>query len=145
MLIHTKPFIINRNEFEGCNRNKITGALTSRKKELLEREPNGRVSRKLPQDYSIYVIAADSDRDMMKIGASRSPKKRVAAIDVSCPYRALLMYEKKMEGKNALILEREIHKYLKKTPFHISGEWYSISLETAISIINKSLGLLRLT
>lgn len=143
MYIKTAPVITYKNDFP--KRRNQFDAIKIRKKELVEREPNGRVSRKLPQDYSIYVIAADSERDMIKIGASRDPKKRVATIDVSCPYRALLMYEKKLSGKNALILENEIHKYMKKTPFHISGEWYSISISTAIAIINKSLERLNLT
>jgi hypothetical protein len=143
MYIKTAPVITYKNDFPK-RKNQFDG-IKNRKKELVEREPNGRVSRKLSQDYSIYLIAADAESDMIKIGSSRDPKKRVSTIDTSCPYRALLVYEKQLTGKNALILENEIHKYLKKTPFHISGEWYSISVSTAIAIINKSLEKLNLT
>jgi hypothetical protein len=90
-------------------------------------------------------MSADSDFDMVKIGASRNPKRRVNTINTSCPYEVMLVFEKELSGKNAVILESEIHKYLNKTRFHMTGEWYSISVKTAISIINKSLDLLQLT
>lgn len=94
--------------------------------------------RKLTNDKRRYVyIIGMGDGTAYKIGVSDSPFDRLMAIRTGNPQPVSVVYVKEC-GKLAMDVEKTVHKYMKGTFNHMSGEWYNISLETAITLIENA-------
>ena len=66
-----------------------------------------------------------------KVGFSKSPKKRLSAIQTGCPTRVHLVYR----ALGSKTLESKIHNSLKR--YKVSGEWFNCTESEAIrAIIN---------
>ena len=75
-------------------------------------------------DY-VYFIA-DLEKDVVKIGTSKSPKSRLKQLQTSNSNRlALLGY---IEGN--VSEERYLHKYFSK--YRLSGKWFSLDKDNCI-------------
>lgn len=83
---------------------------------------------------SIYVIA--SENGPVKIGFSRSPKKRLSKLRTGCFSPIYLAYSEEAEGDIAGLIERRAHDILQAHRRH--GEWFSVSPEEAIAAIKRA-------
>lgn len=107
-----------------------------RKRKVGEREPNGRLSRRgvsTTGKRSLYIINIEGKK-IVKIGVAKNPKSRVHTIQTCAHERVMLFWHAEYEASFAEKAEKVIHKYLKTTDVHISGEWYSITPQTARKI-----------
>ncbi len=103
---------------------------------------------------SIYVMTAGDTA--VKIGVSIDPGRRVKSLQNGQDKIVRIYWAADFEFSEAYEIERAVHKRLKTTPGHASGEWYYIDPETAVGVIrsecrranyhvepNKSYGLFR--
>lgn len=83
---------------------------------------------------SIYVIG-EQDSDILKIGISDNPTRRLADIRISNPYDVRVLWERSVE--HAHRIERNVHFCL--IDARIRGEWFRVSLAQAIEVIEKAI------
>jgi len=75
----------------------------------------------------VYVIGGDG---FFKIGVAKDVKKRVAAVQTSCPFRLSVVNAWKHDDPR--FIEALLH--IKYQAFHSSGEWYTLRAEDVQAI-----------
>jgi len=78
----------------------------------------------------VYIIG-NSKEGLLKIGASNSPKSRIASLQTNCHFKLSLL--KKWATDYAFEVERVVHYELREHRMH--GEWFKCSLNIAIDTI----------
>lgn len=109
---------------------------------VLARRANGEITPSnftkasaLKKVQMLYVIRA-KDTDMLKIGVSKSPRKRLQALQTSNPQQLTISLVIK-PTESAKKLEASIHKHFDKK--RLQGEWFSsISDEAIINHVRSS-------
>ena len=88
-------------------------------------------------EWSVY-FATCKDNEIMKVGYSKNPFKRLVALRTGCPYElnigCLLVVPNK---KNAEWLEWMVHRTLAHRRMH--GEWFSANTKYTLKRIKKDL------
>jgi len=88
----------------------------------------------------IYII---SDGELVKIGHSKNPHKRLAQLQTGHPKRLKLiaLFEWETKGKiTERIMEGRIHYLLRQFKVRYNGEWFKFSdNEGLIELINRIL------
>jgi len=87
----------------------------------------------------IYLAQLEG-QDRIKIGKSNNVKKRIARFQTGCPWKLIVCHT--IDADDCDLLERGIHHLLRE--FNVHGEWFDISAEEAIKLIN-SVGVDRLS
>ena len=86
-------------------------------------------------NFHIYIIAAYT-KGPVKIGFSHHPPSRLKEIQTGNPDKlrlcGSLSLNKKIEVE---LIEKIIHSHLKDNNLHLRGEWFNISVKTALSIL----------
>ena len=87
---------------------------------------------------SVYII---STQEMLgcKIGVAKHPKARIGDLQVGCPLKLNLFWEKKLP--NWLAVEWRSHKILSE--YNIRGEWFAIDEDHALKIVKKAIRLIK--
>lgn len=81
----------------------------------------------------IYFIRSDAGRDVVKVGLSSNPRKRLQSLKASSPYRLSLFASVEFSSRvQADWAERTMHCALSK--YRMSGEWFSVSAASAFSL-----------
>lgn len=76
----------------------------------------------------IYVIGP-KNTNIVKIGFSRSPIKRLKSLQTGHPNPLTLYYQKEIKADKAKLFEGLIHKTIKH--LRINGEWFLLTPEEA--------------
>lgn len=105
------------------------------KKEAIEedyRVANARKvnSKKFPNGY-LYALKTQGI-DMVKIGVSQNPKRRVRDLRSAMPFDLDLIFISKF--KNVYELEKIAHNKLSE--YNLKGEWYAFCTNKALSILD---------
>lgn len=86
-------------------------------------------------NFHIYIIATYT-KGPVKIGFSHHPPSRLKEIQTGNPDKlrlcGSLSFKKKIEVE---LIEKIIHSHLKDNNLYIRGEWFNISVKTALSIL----------
>lgn len=85
----------------------------------------------------VYLIAAIEFEGRHKVGISIDPERRLEELQKSQPMAIQLLETWGFEGRTkARNVERKAHEAL--VEFHVAGEWFDVSRETAVSAIEKA-------
>lgn len=115
------------------------------RKPTLDREPNGRVRRGLDRQSTrmygemttaIYVMVAGS---AVKIGLSVDPGARARDLQIAQEKHVCIHWAVRLEPTAARMVEMEIHRSLKGSKYHASGEWYYLDPEAAKGIVQAEI------
>jgi hypothetical protein len=86
-------------------------------------------------NFHIYVISAYT-KGPVKIGFSHHPPSRLKEIQTGNPDKlrlcGSLSFNKKIEVE---LIEKIIHSHLKDNNLYIRGEWFNLSVQTALTIL----------
>ena len=86
-------------------------------------------------NFHIYVISAYT-KGPVKIGFSHHPPSRLKEIQTGNPDKLSLCGSLSLTQKiEVVLIEKIIHSYLKDNNVHVHGEWFSINVKTALSIL----------
>lgn len=66
-----------------------------------------------------------------KIGFTKDPDKRLKTLQTGNPKKLQIHYKEMISENEVKYIERQIHNELKRK--QVSGEWFNISLDDAIS------------
>lgn len=108
----------------------------------VEREPNGRASRKSEVDgWLVYFLASDgvtfAQAGAVKVGVTGNIDMRVGDLSVGCPVSLHLAGQIGAPcQKIARQVEKQAHRSLKLAGRHIRGEWFRLSLSEVDALEN---------
>jgi hypothetical protein len=85
----------------------------------------------------IYVICEEVNPELVKIGFSMHPDKRVRELQTASPKPLTLFHKEEVQDLNARALERVIHRTLAHK--RKNGEWFAMSPEDAVFEIKHAL------
>lgn len=88
----------------------------------------------------VYILAAKSGlKDgPVKIGVASDIKRRMAAIQTSCPYKIYLVHSFEFPSREmALQVERMFHDV--QASWRTSGEWFSIAPKEALFLMSMGI------
>tara|TARA_R110002074_G_scaffold21132_1_gene65928 strand:+ start:317 stop:751 length:435 start_codon:yes stop_codon:yes gene_type:complete len=111
-----------------------------------EPEPGMKLTQAMLQDirlalYSseyVYLIDAEENPGVAKVGISRKPEKRLLSLQTGSPYLLNIRYTYGPFIKSsARELEDRIHKMLRNS--RMSGEWFSISASEIDTVITSEI------
>lgn len=83
---------------------------------------------------NIYIIGTENGPK--KIGYSRSPKQRLAAIQSANPLPVTLLHHRHI-GDFVSVIEARVHRRLRN--HRLNGEWFDVSLEEAIAAVEAAI------
>lgn len=84
----------------------------------------------------IYVISAN-EAGPVKIGFSKNPEARLRQLQTGHASPLKLFHKELIEGYDVRHVEKTIHKQIRYK--RISGEWFSLPVEDAISEVKHGL------
>lgn len=90
----------------------------------------------MDQHY-IYVICANTESNLVKIGFSAQPEKRLKQLQTGQGIALVLFHKEEVPTESVRALERLIHKELRHKKS--LGEWFSISPDDAVLEIKHAL------
>ena len=93
-------------------------------------------SRKQDTLPSIYIIHAP-ELDVVKIGISKEPKKRLLQLQVGSPAKLVIIGTAELPAEEIYAFEADILSILASRRKH--GEWFHCSLEEAIALLRIKL------
>lgn len=82
---------------------------------------------------SSYIYVIGDNASPYKIGFTKNPDKRLKSLQTGNPRKLSMLYKEEINENEIKYIEKQIHKELKRK--QVSGEWFNISLEDAISEI----------
>lgn len=85
--------------------------------------------------YLYIVEIIGTNQKAIKIGVTAFPSARLGALQIACPFRIRLAATYRCETKLAFRLERGFHRIL--APYHMCGEWFSLSAVEALGIMSR--------
>lgn len=87
------------------------------------------------KDDFVYIITCDKylEDNIIKVGVSNNPKKRLKTFQTSCPYE--LYIASLFKTDKAYDVEKQVHWLL--DCFRISGEWFKINPDKLESILKE--------
>lgn len=80
-------------------------------------------------NHWIYVIGDTASP--YKIGFTKDPDKRLKTLQTGNPKKLQIHYKEQINENEVKYIEKQIHNELKRK--QVSGEWFNISLDDAIS------------
>lgn len=92
----------------------------------------------------IYVIGSDQF-DPVKIGISSAPINRCASLQIGNPFPLRIMQAYLLSKNESTFLEWNIHVVLKGMGFGVSGEWFDLTADEAMAVIQKCAQNLQIT
>lgn len=82
----------------------------------------------------VYLLYAGG---YIKVGVSHSVNKRIKTLQTGCPFEIKLVCKGGfLDSKEAYLIEKEIHDYLKDKGFHSSNEWFLMDMNTLDYLIH---------
>ena len=88
----------------------------------------------------VYLIAYGTQPDNaaapIKIGIGKNPRERLAAFQTANPNKLVIVQT--WTVPNARKIERAAHKKLQ--PYRLEGEWFAISPQDGIAVVNMEIG-----
>lgn len=79
----------------------------------------------------LYVIASVSDTNVVKLGLSKHPEKRLKQLQTASPYELKVFHQEEVSSERVNIAEKALHSLLRHKK--LKGEWFDLSVEEAIS------------
>lgn len=74
-----------------------------------------------------FIVATFKNKRLLKIGKARDIPRRLAQLQVGCPYRlSLLAYISCMSDKQAFAVEKAAHEMFQKRRIRADGEWFRL-------------------
>ena len=92
------------------------------------------MSRTNPTTPTMVYIIGEPGSDVLKIGISSDPARRLRDVRISNPYDVKVLWERSVE--HARRVERNVHLAL--VGVRIRGEWFRVSLAEAIEVIERT-------
>lgn len=84
---------------------------------------------------NVYVIVAECEPPLVKVGISDNAEFRLSLLRTGSPYRLTVAHSVAVEKARAV--ERLVHHNLSE--HRTSGEWFAVSAETAISAVKNAI------
>jgi hypothetical protein len=82
---------------------------------------------------NVYIFGS-SESGLVKIGYSRSPERRLAALQGGHPFKLQIM--RTWSHPKAYAIEAEVKRSLK--PLQTYGEWFAVGLQAAIEAVEQA-------
>ncbi len=83
---------------------------------------------------AVYIIG-ERGSDVLKIGISTDPARRLNDLRFSNPYDIQVLWERPVE--HARLVEKNVHQALASV--RIRGEWFKIPLGDAIAVVERTI------
>lgn len=84
----------------------------------------------------VYVIAV-AGRDLVKIGRSNDPVKRLAGLQTACPFPLEMICIHALPSRKAAAdVERDIHRAYRGD--HANGEWFNVPPAAAAFVVEEN-------
>lgn len=81
----------------------------------------------------MYIYIISSEENIVKIGISKNPEKRIKSLQTGHPKQLKIQYINEIDEENKFNIEKIIHKILKHKK--IKNEWFNISIDEAKMMI----------
>jgi hypothetical protein len=88
----------------------------------------------LPGTAAIYIMRAE---DRIKVGVSKHPAYRSDKLRLQYGFGLVIEWAARGDDKQVRALELTVHRLLRKSPYHIKGEWYRASVESVAELVMK--------
>jgi hypothetical protein len=85
-----------------------------------------------------YVYLVKS-LDAVKIGYSATPILRLVGLQTGNCDKLRMLKRYELPDSHAREVERSLHRVLRKTNHHIRGEWYCLTPQNAVSLIEATI------
>ena len=90
----------------------------------------------MPTQY-IYVICEGSDSEIVKIGFSRDPDKRLKQLQTGHSAPLVLFHKEEVHDEKVRALERVIHRTLSHKK--AIGEWFNLAPQDAVAEVRHAI------
>jgi hypothetical protein len=88
----------------------------------------------LPGTAAIYIMRAV---DRIKVGVSKNPAYRNDELKKETKQNLEIEWAARGREEDVRALELALHRLMRKSPFHIKGEWYSASVASVAELVLK--------
>lgn len=82
----------------------------------------------------VYVIAAETDPPICKIGIAANPESRLKTLSTASPHK--LRIATALHFRNPILVESDAHAFF--APYRLNGEWFQVNHQAAVDYVEAA-------